>query len=99
MATLLETIAPQNLLPPIANLSVFGPTSYKRDLARNDHDERMGNYHTTEVQLPHTLRMEIGNLSLDRQPWMEVIGSSWKFKLTRDKFSSIIKYKARLVAR
>jgi hypothetical protein len=33
------------------------------------------------------------------QPRMEVIGSSWKFKLKRDQFGSVIKYKARLVAR
>ena len=30
---------------------------------------------------------------------MEVIGSSWKFKLKRDQSGAIMKYKARLVAR
>ena len=36
---------------------------------------------------------------ISRQPFMEVIGSSWKFKLKRDQSGAIIKYKARLVAR
>jgi hypothetical protein len=34
-----------------------------------------------------------------RQPWMQVIGSSWKFKLKRNQPGTIFKYKTRLVAR
>jgi hypothetical protein len=36
---------------------------------------------------------------ISRHPFMEVIGSSWKFKLKRDQSEAIIKYKARFVAR
>ena len=32
---------------------------------------------------------------INLQPWMEVIGSSWKFKLKRDHSGTVIKYKAR----
>jgi hypothetical protein len=50
----------------------------------------------------HEVNFQIQNGTwalVPRQPYMEVTGSSWKFKLKRDQSGSITKYKARLIAR
>ncbi len=80
--------------PSNAAVAISEPTSFKRAMAGKEHDAWVA---ATHHESSSNIRNGAWEL-VPRQPHMEVIGSSWKFKLKRDQFGSITKYKARLVA-
>jgi len=81
--------------PPAATIAIIEPTSYKMAMAGAEYSEW-----TLATKQEIGSRVKNGTWELvNRQPWMEVIGSSWKLKLKRDQSGAIMKYKARLVAR
>jgi hypothetical protein len=81
--------------PPSATVAVSEPTSYKKAMAGKEH-----NAWVSATQHEFSSHIKNGTWELvPRKPHMDVIGSSWKFKLKRDQSGSITKYKARLVAR
>ncbi len=76
-------------------VAVYEPTSYKRAMSKKEH-----NAWVSDTQHEFNSHIHNGTWELvPRQPHMDVIGSSWKFKLKRDQSKFISKYKARLVAR
>jgi hypothetical protein len=81
--------------PPNATVAISEPTSFKRAMGGKEH-----NAWVTATHFEFSSHIQNGTWELvPRQPHMEVIGSSWKFKLKRYQSGSITKYKARRVAR